>query len=139
MGKALPHPESPHYSCYINNEGITERGGMPGSRALDCGSVNLCTPLLPFIQTRPFGVNNSSTAPKPVLICCTHSSAESCLDFSWGQDRAVQRSTRPPPPPRPPQVCSGGDSTGSGVGGGQRWPRPFSSPVLLCCLNFFCF
>lgn len=27
VGKALPRPESPHYSCYINNEGITERGG----------------------------------------------------------------------------------------------------------------
>lgn len=26
VGRALPHPESPRYSCYINNEGITERG-----------------------------------------------------------------------------------------------------------------
>ena len=24
-------------------------------------------------------------------------------------------------------------------GGEQGWPRPFSSPVLLCCLNFFVF
>lgn len=68
---------------------------MPRSRALACASVNSCTATPTFIQTRPFGVNNSSAAPKPILIGCTCSSAESCLDFSWGQDG--HRSVQPTP------------------------------------------
>lgn len=33
VGKALPYPESPRYSHYISNEGITERGDNAGMQS----------------------------------------------------------------------------------------------------------
>lgn len=69
-------------------------------------------------------MNNSSAAPKPILIGCTHASAESCLLFSWGQD--MHHSVEPTSLPSSsslPQVCSGGDSTGLESGGAGVLPK----------------